>query len=154
MRDLAIRFLLIITPVLPSCAKKSREDDNPWKYPIRLGETRGSVHRSLSHPTQTTESLEEYPLSELTIWFDSDERVTKINYQREAGALYSASDSMVAANWIPSDKPFYFEPAADSTEIDFKRVLGEPIREYLEPAAPRQTFTELERFLDRDMERG
>ena len=51
-------------------------------------------------------------------------RLTKLNFQGSAGALYSDGQ-----NWIPSDRPPVFGLSADANASDFARLLGAPLSE-------------------------
>ena len=94
---------LIAIGVLSACdlnrtvQPASGESDGAWTYPLHFGDSRGKVHEVLGSATHTTEVLEEYPLSGVTLWFSPEGRVTKFNFQGAAGALYSDGQ-----NWIPS----------------------------------------------------
>jgi hypothetical protein len=97
-----------------------------WTYPIHLGDSRARAHELLGNPTRTTEVLEEYPLSGVTLWFDPEGRLTKLNFVGAAGkVLYSGSSPDV----IPSDLTIAFGLTAHSIDGDFTRVLGPPVGE-------------------------
>lgn len=121
---------LIAMAVLAACDLKrtdqsaSRESQNPWTYPLRLGGSRGKAHEVLGNATRTTEVLEEYPLSGVTLWFSPEGRVTKFNFHGAAGALYSGGQ-----NWIPSDPTVVFGLTAHSSDADFADRLGAPVTE-------------------------
>lgn len=128
--------IAITLSLMPACGPKGQDGSpirtdsrNGWEYPIRLGDPRSKVHEFLGNATRTTEVLEEYPMSGVTTWFDLGGRLTKLNFHGEAGALYSGPNSMIAPNWIPSDRPLLFGLTAHADEGDFKRRLGSPINE-------------------------
>jgi hypothetical protein len=123
----AVLSLFILTL---GCGKKVQEPSDRWEYPLHFGASRTTVHRLLGHAARTTEELEEYPMSGITIWLDWEHSLTKFRFQGKAGALFSGPDSIIGTNWIPSDKRFYSGLTAHSSEDDFKRVLGPPVREY------------------------
>ena len=130
-----IPMIAALLVLFPACTRISQKSHASWEYPIEFGYSREMVHQFLSHASRKTETLEEYPMSGVTVWFDSKDRLIKINFQGEAAAaIYSSPDSMISANWIPSDKPFYSGLTAHSNENEFMRVLGSPIREYAAPA--------------------
>ena len=97
----------------------THESRSTWAYALRLGDSRAHAHDLLGNPTRTTEALEEYPLSGVTVWFSPEGRVTKFNFQGSAGVLYSGSQS-----WIPSDRIVVFGLTARSTSAEFARRLG------------------------------
>jgi hypothetical protein len=68
--------------------------------------------------------LEEFPLSGVTLWFSPEGRVTKLNFQGGAGALYS-----IGPDWIPSDRTVAFGLSARSSEAEFTTRLGAPASE-------------------------
>jgi hypothetical protein len=57
---------------------------DPWQYPIRLGDTRAQVHALVGAATHSDSILEEYPASGVSLWFDQNDRVTKLNFLGEA----------------------------------------------------------------------
>ena len=71
--------LLLIT-----CLTVMAQSSDSWEYPIRFGDPLSKVHSLLGNATRTTDVLEEHPLSGVTVWFDSDRRVTKLNFQGAA----------------------------------------------------------------------
>ena len=120
---------LIAIAVLSACnsaSNKSRRSTNSesggaWTYPIHLGDARGKAHEFLGNAARTTEVLEEFPLSGVTLWFSPEGRVTKLNFQGGAGALYS-----IGQDWISSDRTVVFGLSARSTEAEFTTRLGAP----------------------------
>jgi len=128
---------IAVTLSLSALHASKGEGDSPiathsgasWEYPIRLGDSRAKVHALLGNASRATDVLEEYPMSGVTIWFDSEGRVTKLNFQGEAGALYAGPNSVIGPNWIPSDRPVVFGLTAHATEDQFRRQLGSPVRE-------------------------
>lgn len=118
-------MLLPFAPVAPSAAKLAGDKvRSPWTYAVHLGDSRGRAHELLGNATRTTEVLEEYPLSGVTVWFSPEGRVTKFNFQGSAAALYSSGQ-----NWIPSDRTVVFGLTASSSATDFASRLGSPVDE-------------------------
>jgi hypothetical protein len=68
--------------------------------------------------------LEEYPASGVTLWFDPDNRVTKLNFFGEAAGAYRTSFEQTF-----SDQPLLFGLTARSDEAAFRKVFGEPRQE-------------------------
>jgi hypothetical protein len=69
--------------------------------------------------------LEEYPASGLTVWFDVEGRVTKLNFAGGAIAIYSDHSPTP----IPSDHQLLFGLTTHTDEAGFRRILGTPARE-------------------------
>ena len=130
---------LFAVAILSACDSKkagqpaSGESHGRWTYPLRLGDSRGNAHEVLGNATRTTEVLEEYPQSGVTLWFSSEGRVTKFNFQGAAGVLYSDGQA-----WIPSGRTVVFGLTAHSSDADFAGRLGAPVTES-EAGAPRST---------------
>jgi hypothetical protein len=99
-----------------------------WQYPVRLGDLRERVHKLLGGTSRTTPDLEEYPESGVTVWFDREGRVTKLNFAGEACAVYAS------ASFAPiiSKQQILFGLTARTDEAEFRRVLGGPARESYE----------------------
>jgi hypothetical protein len=109
-----------------------RSDDS-WQYPIRLADTRAQVHTLLGAATRSDSILEEYPASGVSLWFDQNDRVTKLNFIGEAGGAYrSALEGML------SDQPLLFGLTARSDEAAFRKVFGQPRQEQIEGPAGRR----------------
>ena len=104
-----------------------------WTYPIRLGDARAKAHELLGNPTRSTEVLEEYPLSGITLWFDSEGRVSKVNLQGTASALYTGG-----AVSLLSHRALAFGLTAHSRDGDFARILGMPVTEIQEGPSERR----------------
>lgn len=126
--------LLVAASVGSGCGSKPSEatgsgtvQASSWTYPIHLGDSRAKAHEFLGNATRTTDVLEEYPMSGVTLWYDPEGRLTKLNFQGTAGAIYSGPASMVGANWIPSDRSPVFSLTTSSDEGEFARVLGAPV---------------------------
>jgi hypothetical protein len=66
-------------------------------------------------------------MSGVTLWFSPEGRLTKLNFQGRAGALYSGPNSPASQNWIPSDRSLVFGLTAHASEVDFARLLGTPV---------------------------
>jgi hypothetical protein len=113
----------------PRTSASGDASPSSWAYPIQLGDSRTKAHEFLGNATRTTDVLEEYPMSGVTLWFDPEGRLTKLNFHGTAGSLYSGANSMVGDNWIPSDRSPVFGLTASANESDFARVLGAPISE-------------------------
>lgn len=139
---LVLSFLLVSFVALTACgsdpAAKSDETANSrdhtapqeiesdsWQYPVRLGDTRTRVHELLSNPSRTTPALEEHPTSGITVWFDGDGRVSKLNFDGEATAIYSSA----SFDRISSDRPLVFGLTSHTDEAGFRRILGVPLKE-------------------------
>lgn len=118
-------LLLPFSPAGPSAAQPASDKaPSPWTYPVHLGDSRGKAHELLGNATRTTEVLEEYPLSGVTVWFSPEGRIIRLNFQGSAGALYSSGQ-----NWIPSDRAVVFGLTAGSSATDFASRLGAPVNE-------------------------
>jgi hypothetical protein len=138
-----VRFAATVSVVLAAllssaCTSRGPEASisgaslSAWAYPIRLGDSRARAHELLGNPTRTTDVLEEYPMSGVTLWFDPEGRLTKLNFTGPAGkALYSGPNT----DLIPSNRPIVFGLTAQSRDADFSRVLGTPVSEAEERAA-------------------
>ena len=109
-----------------------------WTYPIRLGDARAKAHELLGNPTRSTEVLEEYPLSGITLWFDSEGRVSKVNLQGTASALYTGG-----AVSLLSHRALAFGLTAHSRDGDFARILGMPVTEIQEGPSERREVRRL-----------
>ncbi len=109
----------------PGAAQPASDDSgSPWTYPLQLGDSRGKAHEWLGNATRATEVLDEFSLSGVTLWFSSEGRVTKFNFQGAAGALYSGTEK-----WVASDRTVVFGRTARSSDADFKSRLGAPVGE-------------------------
>jgi hypothetical protein len=121
-RNLILTTLILAASAhLPAQQKPSASQTDPWQYPIRLGDTRSQVHTLLSAATRSDAILEEYPASGVSLWFDSQDRVTKLNFIGRAAEPYHSAEAE-----MPSDQPLLFGLTAASDEKAFRRVLGEP----------------------------
>lgn len=112
-------FVSIFAAFAAGCGASPGADS--WTYPIRLGDDREKVHTLLGNPSQAMDTLEEHPLSGVTLSFDSENRVAKATFQGPAGAIYSVGD------WIPADRIIVFGLNAHADEVEFVRVLGAPV---------------------------
>jgi hypothetical protein len=150
-RAVWLLVLILVLPMALGCGSVGspgqRSDADPWTYPVRLAESRAKAHELLGNPARTTEVLEEFPKSGITLWFDSEGRVTKINLHGIAGALYAGPSSMYGDNWIPSDRSLLLGLNARSTEEEFLRILGPPADQ---TEAGRATQREVRRVWRRD----
>ena len=131
-----VAAILIATAWFSACDLKDAGSqrigsDSPssWAYPLHFGDSRGRAHEVLGPAARTTEVLEEYPMSGVTLWFSPEGRLTKLNFQGSAGALYSGPNSTGGQNWIPSDRSLVFGLTAHANEVDFARLLGAPVSE-------------------------
>jgi hypothetical protein len=97
-----------------------RESES-WNYPIHLGDPISKVHSLLGIPSRTTEVLEEYPRSGVSVWFTPEGRVAKLNFQGQAGALYAPDNQ-----WQPTGRIVLLGLSPRATEIDFRQALGTP----------------------------
>lgn len=96
-----------------------------WQYPVRLGDLREGVHRLLGAASRIMPELEEYPESGVTVWFDRESRVTKLNFAGEACAVYASA----SFDPIISKQQIVFGLTGYTDEAGFRRVLGVPDRE-------------------------
>ena len=96
-----------------------------WEYPVRLGDPRARVHELLGAATRATPELEDYPASGVTAWFDSEGRITKLNFAGDAAALYTNA----SFDPIVSERPVVFGLTGHTDEDGFRRALGVPARE-------------------------
>src|SRR2546426_4029666 len=100
---------LVAVVVSLACTSKSADQPasgdshSPWTYQLHFGDSRGKVHQVLGNATRTTEVLEEYPLSGVTLWFSPEGQVTKFNFQGAAAVVYSDGQT-----WIPSGRTIVF----------------------------------------------
>jgi hypothetical protein len=111
---------LLVLSLSPAC--KFRTASDPWAYPVRLGDSRARVHELLGSATRTTEAVEEYPLSGVSVWFNPEGRVTKLNFSGAAAGL----NSVGTFDSIPSDRSLMFGLTADIDEAGFRHLLGPP----------------------------
>ncbi len=126
---LSALLLLIVLAALVGCdvtwddTGTVGESRGSWAYPLNFGDSRAEAHGVLGNATRTTDTLEEYPLSGVTLGFSPEGGVTKFNFQGEAGAIYSGEV------WIPSDMPVVFGLTPGSTDVDFIDRLGSAVWE-------------------------
>jgi hypothetical protein len=73
--------------------------------------------------------LEEYPLSGVTVWFDAEGRVSKLNF---LGAVGQFRYGVGAA--ITSERPVLLGVTAQMDEAAFRRALGPPKLDWIDPA--------------------
>jgi hypothetical protein len=118
-----------------------------WTYPIHLGDSRAKAHQLLGNPIRTTDVLEEYPMSGVTLWFGAEGRISKVGLEGIASSLYTGPVSMIGDNWIPSDRAILFGLNARLTEEEFSRILGTPVDQN---EAGRVTEKEVRRVWRRD----
>jgi hypothetical protein len=121
-------LVVLSTPALAQSRRDPVADpqaDSAWEYPLRLGDSRAATHELLGNATRTTDALEDYPMSGVTVWFDSGGRVAKLNFAGDAAAL----NSVGPFDWIPTDRRLVLGLTAHTDEAGFRRVLGWPIRE-------------------------
>jgi hypothetical protein len=135
MKDRLNRFLyafLAPLALLSGCGhgKQTRPEigtfPDTWEYPIRPGIPRAQVHELLGSESRSTRELEEYPPSGVTVWFDNNDKVTKVGFGGDAGAIYGNSSLQVP---LASDRPLLFGLTGHSGEADFRRALGTPKQE-------------------------
>jgi len=110
-----------VTASAPTRREASEFLDN-WTYPVGLGDSRSKAHELLGNPSRTTEVLEEYPLSGVTLWFSPEGRVTKLNFQGLAGEIYASQD------WILSNRDVIDGLNSQARQSDFLSRLGTPLR--------------------------
>lgn len=96
-----------------------------WQYPVRLGDMRERVHKLLGPASRTTPELEEYATSGVTVWFDKESHVTKLNFAGRASAVYATA----SFDPIISDHQVLFGLTGYTDEAGFRRVLGSPAKE-------------------------
>lgn len=110
------------------CNQKSQKLNDPWEYPIKVGDSIFIVHKYLSGPSYPDVRSEKYPKSGVTIYY-SGRNVSQITFTGEAAALISVLHP-VWEDEILYDKPFFAGITAHSNDDKFKRVLGPPLKEY------------------------
>jgi hypothetical protein len=66
-----------------------------------------------------TPVLEEYPASGVTVWFNPEGKVAKLNFAGAAISLYSGSKEIIV-----SDRRIVFGLTAHAAETTFHRALG------------------------------
>ena len=127
-----MRVLIVVSIVLGllvgygnGLAGSEAVSSDSWQYPVRLGDQRERVHKLLGAVGRTTPELEEYPESGVTVWFDSENRVTKINLAGEACAVYATA----SFDPIISKQQILFGLTGHTNEVGFRRILGVPERE-------------------------
>jgi hypothetical protein len=103
--------------------------ETSWQYPLQFGDSRAKAHELLGNATRSTDLLEEYPMSGVTLWFDREGRVAKFNFQGSGGSLYAGPKSMTGTYWIPTTRPVVFDLTAAANDVEFARVLGAPVSE-------------------------
>jgi hypothetical protein len=137
-KSLPLGFLVV---VLLSCqrnpqpgANLPKSDTLDWSYPIHLGDDRSNVHKLLGPSSRVTSNLEEYPQSGLTVWYDQESHVSKLNFAGDAAAVYGSTYSIL----IPSDKHILQTLTAKSDVSAFKKVFGEPKLESTERSTSNQ----------------
>jgi len=116
-------IVLIITNTCDRSNKKHNQDNtkNSWEYSIRLGDSRSKVHELLGIPSRTTSEIEEYPTSGVSVWFDSENRIGKLNFAGPAIGIYGGTPKQLL-----SDNPILFGLTMRSNEATFRKVLGLP----------------------------
>jgi len=128
VRRLAFAFYLTVVFLVACGGGKNHQHDAPqtnagsWQYAVRLGDPQSRVHEMLGAASRATSELEEYPLSGVTVWFDREGRVTKLNFAGVASALYGGTSS----DLIPSDRQTLFGLTGHTGEAEFRRILGVP----------------------------
>jgi len=128
-RGFVAMFIALV--LLAGCGGGQRERADTWQYPVRLGDSRARVHELLGAASRSTLDLEEYPASGVTVWFDTENRVTKPNFAGEASAVYASA----SFDPIISEQQLLFGLTGHTDEAGFKRVLGVPARESQERSA-------------------
>jgi hypothetical protein len=96
-----------------------------WQYPVWLGDLRERVHKLLGAASRVTPEMEEYAESGVTVWFDREGRVTKLNFAGTACSIYASS----SFDPIVSKQQIVFGLTGHTDEGGFRRVLGVPDRE-------------------------
>lgn len=129
-----VMVALSVIFVSSACTSESRESaavlvETSWQYPLQFGDSRDKAHELLGNATRTTDLLEEYPMSGVTLWFDPEGRLAKLNFQGSGGSLYAGPKSMMGTYWIPTNKPVLFGLTPSANEAEFARVLGAPVSE-------------------------
>jgi len=137
--SLWIPLLLALVP-LWACRSHiygvSIDSGDGWRYPVKLGDTRERVSEVLSYPSRETPSMAEYPKAGVTAWFDQTGRVSKLAFLGEASRLYTSDPVGI----FPIRPPIgvVFTLTGESTEADFRKVLGNPATEAEVPARGRE----------------
>lgn len=108
---------------VPEAEQADQASSDPWQYPIRLGDTRAAVHDLVGSPGRVTAELEEYPASGVTVLFDSQGFVTKINFAGPASRIYSTDP----VGLIPTDHPVFRGLSGHADERAFVDALGDPL---------------------------
>jgi hypothetical protein len=124
----SVLFVLVLSPGCRSKGPDSSTGDrvvSSWAYPVRLGQSRAVVHELLGNPSRVTDTLEEYAISGVTVWYSPEGRVAKLNFLGDASALYSSG----SFDSIPSDRQLMFGLTAHTDQAGFRRLLGVPVRE-------------------------
>ena len=141
-------ILLLAASACRSIGSGSKDNQgDSWTYPIRLGDLRAKAHQLLGNPNRTTDVLEEFPMSGVTLWFDAEGRISKVGLQGIASSLYTETSSMIGDNWIPTDRAILFGLNARLTNEEFSRILGTPVDQ---TEAGRATEKEVRRVWRRD----
>lgn len=105
----------------PSTPLPHQREGESWNYPIRLGDPISKVHSLLGTPSRSTEILEEYPRSGVSVWFTPEGRVAKLNFHGQAGVLYAPDNQ-----WHPTDTVVLLGLSPRATEAEFRQALGVP----------------------------
>ena len=122
--QVAVRKLLNLE--VPSFSVEEKGiPSNMWEYPIRIGDSRVRVHELLGTASRSTDQLEEYVTSGVTVWFDEVGRVTKLNFAGQACAIYASA----SFDPIVSTHKIVFGLSAQMDEAAFRRILGDPTGE-------------------------
>jgi hypothetical protein len=100
-----------------------------WDYPIRLGDPRSRVREVLGRPSCTRDGADEYWAAFVTVWFDADDRVTKLNLRGAAGLITSGCSLVGAQGLIVAPRVLMFGLMGDPSADEFSRLLGPPVRE-------------------------
>lgn len=99
-----------------------------WQYPIRIGDLRERVHGLLGAASRVTPETEEYSESGVSVWFDREGRVTKLNFAGTACRIYAST----SFDPIVSKQQIVFGLTGHTDEGGFRRALGTPDKETYE----------------------
>ena len=114
-------MLLVASLSLAAACARQQSPRYPWQYPIHLGDTRAQVHALLGAASRSDSILEEYPASGVTLWFDQNNRVTKLNFIGQAAECYRTTSEQML-----SDQALEFGLTANSNESSFRQAFGKP----------------------------
>jgi hypothetical protein len=127
-----IPSMLMVLFIVMGCGEPKREHaetqqttSESWQYPVRLGDSRAKVHELLGAASRSTDVLEEYPSSGVSVWYNEEGRLNKIWFAGEGCSIYSGNDG-IQRDPLPTDHQIIFGITGHSKESGFREILGPP----------------------------